>query len=156
MGDLRLRPTSIRQALAFCKEHHRHLPNLQGGMWAVSVKQGEDIVGVAIVGHPARKLMADYATLCVTRVAVREGYPNACSMLLGACSRAMRAMGCDNGVTYTLEHEDGASLKAANWVQGGKTAGGEFSRPSRKRPAAVQPGPKLRWWAPWSKEAQVG
>lgn len=117
-------------------------------MWAISVIDGEDIVGVALVGHPARELMTD--TLSVLRVAVIEGHPNACSMLYGACSRAAKAMGADNLVTYTHGDEHGISLKASGWISDGMTEGGEHSRPSRARAAVVDATPKRRWWAPWS------
>lgn len=151
---LSLRPYTVKRALPFVAQVHRRLPKVQGAMWAVSVWAHGEVVGVALVGHPARELMKDH-TLAVLRVAVLEGYKNACSMLYGACSRAARAMGADNLVTYTHEDETGVSLKAAGWIYGGLTDGGEHSRPSRQRAAAVDPKPKHRWWAPWSKRAAL-
>ncbi len=121
-------------------------------MWAVSVSANGEIVGVALVGHPARMLMND-GTLAVLRVAVIEGHRNACSMLYGACSRAARALGAENLVTYTHADEHGTSLKAAGWIDGGLTDGGEWSRPSRQRMLVVDREVKRRWWAPWSKRA---
>jgi hypothetical protein len=124
-------------------------------MWAVAVcDEADTIVGCAIVGHPAR--VWNHDTLAVLRVAVMEGYPNACSMLYGACSRAARAMGAENLVTYTHGDEHGASLKAANWIDGGMTTGGEHSRVKRPRKAVVDSSPKRRWWAPWSRRARRG
>lgn len=150
---MRLRPWTVKQALPFVREVHRRLPKVQGAMWAVSVRDLGGVVGVALVGHPARELMDDNATLAVLRVAVIEGNRNACSMLYGACSRMAKASGADNLVTYTHEDENGASLKAAGWISDGMTEGGEHSRPSRKREAAVDSKPKQRWWAPWSAKA---
>jgi hypothetical protein len=126
----------VKQALAFCRRVHRRLPHVQGALWAVSVWAHRDLVGVAIVGHPARLLMAD--TLAVLRVAVLEGHPNACSMLYGSCSRAAKAMGAANLITYTHLDEAGISLKAAGWRDGGLTIDGL---------------PKRRWWAAWSERA---
>lgn len=154
MSQLRLRPWTIKAATPFVKRVHRRLPNVQGAMWAISVRMGSAIVGVALVGHPARLWMEDNATLAVLRVAVLEGNPNACSMLYGACSRAAKSMGADNLVTYTHGDEHGSSLKAANWVSDGMTRGGEQDRPSRGRAAVVDARPKRRWWAPWSVRAQ--
>lgn len=148
---LRLRICTLRQALPFVRRVHRRLPKIQGGMFATSVWVGSEIVGVAIVGTPARKLMGD--TLQVLRVAVIEGNRNGCSMLYGACSRAARALGAENLVTYTHGDEDGTSLKAAGWIDGGLTDGGEWSRDGRPRQLALDPEPKRRWWAPWSKRA---
>jgi hypothetical protein len=141
---------TVKRALPFVRSVHRRLPVVQGAMWATSTWVGPELVGVALVGHPARELMVD-DTLAVLRVAVIEGNRNACSMLYGACSRAARAMGARNLVTYLHEDETGTSLKAAGWIYDGVTTGGEHSRPSRPRAAAVDPAPKQRWWAPWSE-----
>lgn len=152
--SLRLRPWTVKQALPFVRRVHRRLRKVQGALWAVSVRVGDDVVGCALVGHPARAQMEDHAVLAVLRVAVIEGHPNACSMLYGACSRAVKAMGADDLVTYTHLDEQGASLKAAGWIEGGETDGGEWSRDSRQRELAIDSDPKRRWFAPWGKRAQ--
>lgn len=146
-----LRPCTVKRALPFVRRVHRRLPKVQGAMWAVAVWSDGQMVGVALVGHPARKLMED--TLAVLRVAVIEGHPNACSMLYGSCSRAARAMGARNMVTYTHGDEHGASLKAAGWIDAGLTDGGEWDSPSRQRELAIDPNPKRRWLTPWSERA---
>lgn len=122
------------------------------------MRRGErEIVGVALVGWPARAQSSDEIdTLCVLRVAVKEGVKNGCSMLYGACWRAARAMGADSMITYTHDDEPGTSLRAAGWIDGGLTSGGEWDRPSRKRGPAVDPKPKRRWWAPGSLRAPKG
>jgi len=160
--SLRLRPWTVKAALPFVRRVHRRLPRVQGALWVVSVREGSDVVGCALVGHPARTLAADHETLAVLRVAVIGAedpddpprYPNACSMLYGACSRAVRAMGADNLVTYTHGDEHGTSLRAAGWIDGGLTNGGEHSRQMRLRLPAADPLPKRRWWAPWSLRAK--
>jgi len=152
---LNLRPCSMRFATQWCAETHRRLPKIQGGLWAVSVRRGEMVVGVAIVGHPAAALMKAGA-LGVLRVAVLEMQPNACSMLYGACARAARAMGATDLVTYTHYDEPGTSLKAAGWIHAGMTAGGEWSRDGRARQASLFPEPKNRWLAPWGARAKGG
>lgn len=144
-----LRPISVRQALPFVRRVHRRLPRVQGALWAIAVLHRDSVVGCALVGHPARVWM-DGRTLAVLRVAVMEGCPNACSMLYGACSRAARAMGALNLVTYTHGDEHGTSLKASNWFDCGLTRGGEHSRNKRPRAKAVDATPKRRWLAPWS------
>lgn len=146
---LKLRPCTVRRALPFVRVVHRRLPKVQGAMWAVSVWTAGEMVGVALVGNPAREWQDE--ALAVLRVAVIEGHRNACSMLYGACSRAAKAMGAANLVTYTHGDEDGTSLKAAGWVDGGLTDGGEWNRDGRPRQLALDPEPKRRWWAPWSE-----
>jgi hypothetical protein len=148
---LRVRPCTVKQALPFVARVHRRLPKVQGAMWAVGAHRGDDLIGVALVGWPARELNDD--TLAVLRVAVVEGNSNACSLLYGACSRAGKAMGAENMVTYTHLEESGVSLKAAGWIDGGLTDGGEWDRPDRPRQLALDPEPKRRWWAPWSVRA---
>lgn len=149
MSGLALHPMSVKAGLKFNADTHRRLPKLQGAMWCVSVRAANDVVGVALVGHPARLLMAD--TLGVLRCAVREGHPNACSMLYGSCSRAAKAMGARNLVTYTHGDEHGTSLIAAGWICDGDTGGGEWDRCGRQRELAVDALPKKRWWAPFSE-----
>jgi hypothetical protein len=143
-----VRPVTVKAALPFVADVHRRLPKVQGAMWAIGVYDGEALVGVALVGHPARVWQHD--TLAVLRVAVIEGHKNACSMLYGACARAARAMGADNLVTYTHADEPGTTLRAAGWVRGGVTSGGEHGREARPRKSAVDASPKVRWFAPWS------
>ena len=123
----------------------------------VSVRSGTEIVGVALVGWPSQEQTTDEMDhLRVLRVAVKEGYPNACSMLYGAAWRAARAMGVTSMDTHTHLDEHATSLKASGWIDGGLTAGGEHSRVNRPRKAAIDPLPKRRWWAPGSVKAAPG
>lgn len=157
---LHLRPWTVRRshAIAFVRNVHRRLPRVQGAMWCVSVRNpDEEIVGVALVGWPSQTQTNHRCDhLRVLRVAVKDGYPNACSMLYGACWRAARAMGAESMDTFTSLNESGTSLRAAGWIDGGLTEGGEHSRPSRYRSPAVDPQPKRRWWAPGSEKASKG
>ncbi len=94
--NLRIRPWTVKRAtaLAFVREVHRRLPAIQGAMWCVSVRCGSEIVGVALVGWPSQEQTSDEIDMLrVLRVATKEGYKNACSMLYGAAWRAARAMG---------------------------------------------------------------
>lgn len=155
-AGLRLRPWTVKRsaALDFVADVHRRLPKVQGAMWCVSVRSGAEIVGVALVGWPSQEQTCDEMDhLRVLRVAVKEGYKNACSMLYGSCWRAARAMGVTRMDTFTHLDEPGTSLRAAGWVDGGLTSGGEHSRASRPRAKAIDASPKRRWWAPGSEKA---
>ena len=157
MKRLRLRPWTVKKGKPWCKLVNRRLPKVTGALWCVRVDAvnpvGKDeVVGVALVGNPVGAWADE--TLSVLRVAVIEGHRNACSMLYGACSKMARASGADNLVTYTHGNEHGGSLKAAGWIDGGLTDGGEHSRQMRLRAPAIDPLPKRRWWAPWSVRAQ--
>lgn len=153
---LYVRPWTVKRStgLAFNKEVHRRLPNIQGAMWCVSLRADNEIVGVALVGHPSRvQTSNEYDHLRILRVAVKEGYKNGCSMLYAACWRAARAMGVESMDTFTHLDEPGTSLRAAGWVYGGTTRGEEYDRPSRRRRPQADAAPKHRWWAPGSKKA---
>ena len=71
-------------------------------------------MGVVIVGRPVSRYLDDGWTLEVNRLCT-NGSRNACSMLYGAAWRAARAMGYKRLITYILESESGASLRAAGW-----------------------------------------
>jgi hypothetical protein len=153
---LHLRPWTVKRssALAFVAETHRRLPKIQGAMWCISARDGNEIVGVILVGWPSQEQTTDEADhLRVLRLAVKEGHPNACSMPSTAAWRAARAMGATSMDTFTHGDESGTSLRAAGWTDGGMTDGGSYDRPSRSRKAPIDSAPKRRWWAPGSEKA---
>ena len=102
-----------------------------GHKFSIGVSDGEKVVGVAIVGRPVGRFLDDGWTLEVTRLCT-DGTHNACSMLYAAAWRAARAMGYRRVVTYILESETGASLKAAGWKCVGKAGGLRWT--GRRRP----------------------
>lgn len=141
---LRLTPITIRDASSFVTEHHRHHRAPQGGLFAVAVSVSEDVVGVAIIGRPLARMLADGWTCEVTRVATL-GHKNACSMLYGAAWRAARALGYRRLITYTLSHEPGVSLRGSGWTCIGECGGGSWSRTSRPRVDSHPTQVKIRW-----------
>lgn len=88
-------------------------------------------------------MLDDGKTLEINRVAT-DGAKNACSMLYGASVRVARAMGYEKVVTYTLESENGASVKAANFVCDGQ-AGGIHWTGSRNTGVDTPKEMKTRW-----------
>lgn len=148
---MRLRPITVKAARALVRAWHRHLPDVQGGLFAVAVEDGGEVVGVAVAGNPAR-VWQGTGRLVVSRVAT-TGTLNACSMLYGAICRAAKALGYSEVWTYTLPDEPGTSLRAAGFSDQGQTLGGEHSRPSRTRRPVVRPEPKRRWMRTLSPEA---
>jgi L-amino acid N-acyltransferase YncA len=143
---LMLVPTTLRAARAFVERNHRHHRPPQGGLFAVAVAHGDQVVGVAIVGRPVARRLADGWTAEVTRVAT-DGTKNACSMLYGAAWRACRALGYRRLVTYTLPSESGSSLRGAGWACVGEAGGGSWSRGNRPRVDMHPTQVKLRWEA---------
>jgi hypothetical protein len=84
--------------------------------FALGVAEGDELVGVAMVGRPVARHFDDGLTLEVNRTAVADGVRNANSLLYGAAWRAAKALGYRRLITYTQAGESGASLRAAGWV----------------------------------------
>jgi hypothetical protein len=131
---LHLVPVSQREAKAFTAMWHRHHAPPRGMKFAVGAADQEGVLrGVAIAGRPVARLFDDGQTLEVTRV-TSDGWPNACSMLYGACWKAAKALGYSRLVTYTQAGEPGASLRAAGWrVVAERPPHPGWDRPSRPR-----------------------
>ena len=140
---LSIEPITVKAARARVKAWHRHLPDLQGGLFAAAVSVDGEIAGVAIAGNPPR-VWQGTGRFVISRVAT-TGAKNACSMLYGAICRAGQALGYREAWTYTLPDEPGASLRAAGFADMGVTAGGEHDREKRPRKPARHPEPKRRW-----------
>lgn len=141
---IRLAPCTVKAALKLVHQWHRHLPDLQGGLFAVRcVDDSEECVGVGVAGNPSRVWQHE-AKLVISRCAT-TGAENACSMIYGALARAAKALGYQEVWTYTLPEEPGVSLRAAGFVDMGLTSGGEWDRQSRPRAKAIRSEPKRRW-----------
>ena len=131
--SLSLAPCTVRDAMSFVAQHHRHHRKPNGGLFAVACVEGEEVGGVAIVAQPVARMAMDGWTAEVIRLCVLPGHANACSMLYGACWRAAKALGWKKLITYTLPEEGGASLRASGWKCIGEAGGGSWARKDRPR-----------------------
>lgn len=152
-----LAPISLKRANDFVAKFHRHngRTSRNGGKFATSVLADGEVVGVAIVGNPVSASFMDGFTAEVLRVCVSPLAPkNSCSMLYGACWRAWKALGGRRMVTYTLQSESGASLRAAGWAVCAKSKAGSIRAGWNKKDHLTrdwQPiygEAKFRWEAP--------
>ena len=130
---LELQPITLKEAMLFVDKYHRHHKAPQGGKFAIGLSDEDEVIGVAIVGRPVARMLDNGYTAEVTRLCVKEGYRNACSMLYSACWRAARAMGYKRLVTYILQSETGKSLEASGFRLVGQAGGGSWSRQERPR-----------------------
>lgn len=148
-SQLHIAPITITQAKELVRRHHRTHPRPpRSGLFAIGLMRDGVLIGAAIIGRPISRHLDDGFTAEVTRVVVPEGVKNGCSMLLGACGRASRAMGYRRTLTYSLPSESGSSLRAAGWRLVGETKGGRWSRAGRPRLDTHPRQAKLRWEAP--------
>jgi hypothetical protein len=147
-------PCSLRDAQRFVARLHRHHGEqpLPGHKLSLAVQDGGGVFrGVAIVGNPSSAALQRDRLLVEIRRVCTDGTPNACSMLYGAARRALRAMGYQTVITYTLPEEGGASLRAAGFILDKANAGGCSSDWHNRRGRRALPigddlvGGKWRW-----------
>jgi len=143
-------PLTFPQANAIVDRLHRHHAPLPGGFawFCVGAVCHGEIVASAIAGRPTNRNNDDGQTVEVLRVA-SDGTPNACSLLLGACARAAKAIGARRIITYTLSTEPGISLRAAGWTCEAEDTGKSWwDHPGTRTPAVTRKHmsvPKARW-----------
>ena len=125
-------PVSLKDANAFVAEHHRHHKPARGHKFSIGCASGGGLVGVAIVGRPVSRYLDDGLTLEVSRLCI-TGERNACRMLYAAAARAAKDMGYHKIITYTLDTEGGASIRAADWTCAGPAGGERWT--GQRRPA---------------------
>lgn len=128
---LEIRPITFKQACEFISAHHRHHGPTVGCKFCIGVYSEGKIVGVSVVGRPVSRYLDDGTTCEINRVCT-DGTRNACSMLYGASCRVAKEMGYKKIITYILESEKGASLKASGFSFDG-IAGGKNWTGSRNR-----------------------
>ena len=113
-----------------------------------------ELVGVIIAGRPVSRYLDDGFTLEVTRLCT-NGAKNACSFLYGAAARAAAAMGYKRIITYTLESENGASLRASGWICQGKAGGLRWTGKRQPKEDQYPAQMKLRYEKQLRKEETV-
>ena len=116
---LTLTPINLKTANAFVQQYHRHHKPTRGHKFSIGVSDNGALVGVAICGRPTARRADDGETLEIYRNCT-DGTFNACSKLYGASVRIAKNMGYKRVITYILSDENGASLRASNFVCEGK------------------------------------
>ncbi len=143
---LKFVPLDLRVANEFVAKHHRHNDPTNGHKFSIGISDNGELVGVGIAGRPISRHLDNGRNIELRRVCVKNDYPNGCSMLMGRLKRIAQLMGYERIITYTLQKESGASLRAigAQCVSAVKPSNWN----SRTRPARHQPvydEPKWRW-----------
>jgi len=149
---LELRAFTLKAARLYVGEHHRHSAPPVGGLFAVAICTGDTVRGVGIAGRPVARALADGHTVEITRVCT-DGVHNGCSMIYGALARAALSLGYRRAVTYTLQAESGASLRASGWTPVADVPAQSWARPSdpsrgQRNLFGVEPSnpqPRVRW-----------
>ena len=142
---MKIRPATLKEANEYVQKFHRHHKPTTGHKFSIKLVDSDgDIVGVAICGRPVSRYLDDGVTLEINRLCT-NGERNACSMLYGACVRIAKNMGYDRVITYILASEDGASLKASNFICEGEAGGEVWTGKRSGRDNGVPKEKKTRW-----------
>lgn len=141
---LHIRPIHLKDANEYVKKFHRHNLPTVGGKFAVACYDNERMCGVAICGRPTARKLDDGKTLEIYRNCT-DGTKNACSKLYGACVRIAKEMGYTKVITYILESENGASVKASNFICSGKAGLKKQTGQRQKQRIVAPPEYKLRF-----------
>ena len=134
---LTIKPIHLKEANEFVRNFHRHNLPTAGGKFAIACYLHDELCGVAVCGRPTARNADDGKTLEIYRNCT-DGTRNACSKLYGACVRIAKEMGYTKVITYILESENGASVKASNFFSEGK-AGRKTQTGSRQKQRKVAP-----------------
>lgn len=126
-------PITFKDAKSFVDMYHRHHVAPQGYKFAVAATDGEIILGVIIAGRPVSRYRDDGKTLEVTRLCIKNGYKNLCSLLYSRVAHIAKEMGYQNLITYTLHEESGKSLLASGFIMIGSNKGGSWNSKGRRR-----------------------
>ena len=100
--------------------------------------------GFAICGRPISRVLDNGKNLEIYRLCT-DGTKNDCSKLYSACLKIAKSMGYEKVITYTLQSENGASLKASHFINDGVAGGIEWNG-ERKRDYYVSAKEKKNRW----------
>lgn len=148
---LDVRPVSFRDAAAFVRTHHVHAGPPTTWRFGASLFNGWVRLGVVMVGNPVARAFMHRGMVEVTRLCIRRDVEpmlraGACSTLYSWSAAEAQRRGFSEIITYTRRDEDGASLRAANWMRAADVPGRSWHSARRKRSnrnnAFVA---KLRW-----------
>jgi len=140
-------PIELKDANRFIAQFHRHnKPVVRAKFQLGLMDGGEELIGVGIVGRPIARMLSDGKTVEVLRTCIKEGYPNACSMMYARLKRISQLLGYEKVITYTLQKESQSSLKALGSSIVAEVKPQNWDRKDRRRtPQKVYKEPKWRW-----------
>ncbi|MFQ9922086.1 MAG: XF1762 family protein [Beduini sp.] len=142
---MRAVPIELKEANNFVAELHRHHPPVYRDKFRLAcIAEDGHICGVIQVARPVARHLDDGKTLEVVRCCT-DGTYNACSFLYSRMTRIAKEMGYKKIITYILDSETGASLKAAGWHKEADIKGHSWNCKSRPRCTKAPTCNKQRW-----------
>lgn len=127
-------PIELKQANEFVDRLHRHHQPVHRDKFRIGCLDDDgNLCGVIQLARPVNRVLDDGKTIEVVRLCT-DGTPNACSFLYSKGARIAKEMGYQKIITYILESENGASLKASGWTLAAQgIGGGSWDTPTRRR-----------------------
>lgn len=127
-------PMELKEVNDYVARLHRHHAPVYRDKFRFGVLDDDgNLCGVIQLARPVARNLDDGMTIEVVRCCT-DGTPNACSFLYSRGARIAKELGYRKIITYILESEDGASLKASGWhLEAENVGGGSWDRPSRPR-----------------------
>ena len=139
-------PVELKDANRFIAQFHRHNKPVIRAKFQIGIMNGDELIGVGIVGRPIARMLSNGKTVEVLRTCIKEGYPNACSMMYARLKRISQLLGYEKVITYTLQKESQSSLKALGASLVAEVKPQCWDRKNRRRtPQPVYREPKYRW-----------
>lgn len=132
-------PIELKQANAFVDKLHRHHQPVHRDKFRIGCLADDGhLCGVGQCARPVARGLDDGQTIEVVRLCT-DGTENACSFIYSRLARIAKEMGYKKIITYILESENGASLRASGWTcEADNIGGGSWNTPSRPREVVEQ------------------
>jgi len=162
---------SRAEANLHISEFHRHHGPVRASFFQIGafrktqapeLTELTEFVGCVVVGRPNARAICDRFTSEVTRLCVRAGHFNVCSMLLGAAWRACKAMGDQRLISYVRHDESGSCYRASSWSPCAITKARKWNSERRKQTSlpgvlleSTESVPRVRWEIHRDKRAQM-
>ncbi len=139
-------PIELSEANKFVNELHRHHEAVYRDKFRCgAIDENGRLCAVIQAARPVSRRLDDGKTIEVVRLC-SDGYKNACSFLYSKMARVAAELGYKKIITYILESESGASLKASGWkFENDCCGGGSWNVPSRPRKTTAPQCKKQRW-----------
>ena len=131
---MRALPMELKDVNDYVAQYHRHhQPVYRDKIRFGCLDDDDRLCGVIQMARPVNRVLDDGMTIEVVRCCT-NGTQNACSFLYSRAARIAKELGYKRIITYVLESEDGASLKASGWhCEAENVGGGSWHCPSRPR-----------------------
>ena len=112
---MKAEPIELKIANEFVANLHRHHPPVYRDKFRLAcIADDGHMCGVIQAARPVSRHIDNGKTIEVVRCCT-DGEYNACSFLYSRMARIAKEMGYKKIITYILDSETGASLKAAGW-----------------------------------------